>query len=45
MDEDTIRKLLISLNEGQISVDKALDRLRNLPYEDIGVAKVDHHRE
>ncbi len=44
MDEDTIRKLLISLSEGQVSVDKALDRLRNLPYEDIGVACIDHHR-
>ena len=25
--------------------DAALEQLRNLPYEDIGYAKLDHHRE
>lgn len=28
-----------------MAVEEALDRLKHLPFEDIGVAKVDHHRE
>ncbi len=28
-----------------MSVDGALERLRDLPYEDLGYAKIDHHRE
>jgi len=26
-------------------MEAALEKLRNLPYEDIGFAKLDHHRE
>ena len=28
-----------------MSIDDAMGRLRTLPYEDLGFAKVDHHRE
>ena len=44
MNEDTIRELLTRLNKGEISVDEGLERLKHLPYEDIGVAHIDHHR-
>lgn len=44
MDNRKIRKLLDSVSSGKISPEKALDRLRHLPYEDISVAKIDHHR-
>jgi hypothetical protein len=36
--------MLESLQSGALSVDEALGRLRDLPYEDIGYASVDHHR-
>lgn len=44
MDEDTLRRLLASLSRGEISVDEALERLKDLPFEDIGLACIDHHR-
>jgi NCAIR mutase (PurE)-related protein len=44
MTEDRIRALLESVRNGATDVDAALERLRNLPFEDLGFAKVDHHR-
>lgn len=44
MEQATLRALLSSLAEGGLSIDDALERLRNLPFEDLGFAKVDHHR-
>jgi pyridinium-3,5-biscarboxylic acid mononucleotide synthase len=45
MDELQLRELLENVRSGASSVDGALDRLRHLPFEDLGYAKVDHHRE
>ena len=39
-----IEALLNQVREGRTGVPEALDRLRDLPFEDIGFAKVDHHR-
>ena len=36
--------MLRQVRRGKLSVEDALDRLRNLPYEDLGYAKIDHHR-
>lgn len=44
MDEDSIRELLEGIGRGDISVDSALQKLKNLPFEDIGFACIDHHR-
>lgn len=44
MDENLIRTLLLQLKEGKISTEEALSQLKNLPYEDLGFAMVDHHR-
>jgi pyridinium-3,5-biscarboxylic acid mononucleotide synthase len=44
MDREHIRKLLSDVKDGAIDVDGALERLRHLPFEDLGFAKVDHHR-
>jgi len=44
MTEAALRKLLERLQRGGCSVDEALARLRTLPFEDLGFAKVDHHR-
>jgi NCAIR mutase (PurE)-related protein len=39
-----IEKVLRQLRRGSISTGGALERLRHLPYEDLGFAKIDHHR-
>jgi len=44
MHQDVLRDLLDRLSKGEITVDKALDRLKRLPFEDLGFACVDHHR-
>ena len=44
MDRARIETLLKDVREGRIAVDDAVDRLKDLPFEDIGFAKLDHHR-
>src|SRR5690242_14179585 len=44
IEEQRLRSLLASVAEGSTDIDAALGELRHLPYEDIGFAKVDHHR-
>lgn len=44
MVEKQLRDLLFGIKEGLVSVDTALERLKQLPFEDLGYAKVDHHR-
>lgn len=44
MDEPTLRQLLADVQSGRRTIDEALGHLRHLPYEDMGFAKVDHHR-
>jgi NCAIR mutase (PurE)-related protein len=44
MDERDIRRLLERLQAGRLSVEDAIERLRHLPSEDLGFAKIDHHR-
>jgi NCAIR mutase (PurE)-related protein len=41
---EDISKMLRQVRRGQLSVEDAVDRLRTLPYEDLGYAKIDHHR-
>jgi len=45
MDPSDIEKLLEDVRGGRASVSAALGRLKHLPFEDLGFAKVDHHRE
>lgn len=45
MNERDIRDFVEALRAGRIDADEAVDRLRRLPFEDIGgFAKIDHHR-
>lgn len=44
MDEQKLRQLLENIKAGKISEDEAVAKLKNLPYEDLDFAKVDHHR-
>jgi hypothetical protein len=44
MDERGIRKILEGVRGGRVRLEKALQRLRRLPYEDLGFARLDMHR-
>ncbi|MGA8222621.1 MAG: nickel pincer cofactor biosynthesis protein LarB [Candidatus Acidiferrales bacterium] len=44
MDESDIRNLLEAVKRGKLTVEATLGKLRQLPYEDLGFAKIDHHR-
>ncbi len=44
MHSEQLRQLLDSIRLGQTSTDEAIERLRHWPYEDLGFAKLDHHR-
>lgn len=39
-----IADIMKAVKKGNLSVEKALEKLRHLPYEDLSFAKVDHHR-
>jgi NCAIR mutase (PurE)-related protein len=44
LNAESIRKLFEQVRRGKLSPDEAVERLRHLPFEDLGFAKVDHHR-
>jgi NCAIR mutase (PurE)-related protein len=44
MDTQQLQQLLEQVHSGKTSVSTALETLRHLPFEDLGFAKVDHHR-
>lgn len=44
MDKATLRDLLARVQRGELQVDDAARRLEILPFEDLGFAKLDHHR-
>ena len=45
MNEEQIRKLLVEVSEGKTPIEDAVSSLRDLPFKDLGYARVDHHRE
>lgn len=44
MHSSHLSKVITSVKDGTLSVEKALEKLKHLPYEDLSFAKVDHHR-
>lgn len=44
MDRARLHQLLTGVRDGTVDVEQALTALRTLPFEDIGFARVDHHR-
>jgi len=42
---ERLQQLLSEVRAGNVDVDEALERLSALPFADVGVARVDHHRE
>jgi NCAIR mutase (PurE)-related protein len=45
MNAKELEKILISIRDGSVSVDEALENLKEFPYTDLGFARIDHHRE
>ncbi|MBN2019755.1 MAG: nickel pincer cofactor biosynthesis protein LarB [Sedimentisphaerales bacterium] len=44
MRPEQLKKLLQQVKKGGLSIDEAVEKLRHLPYEDLGFARIDHHR-
>ena len=44
MDQENILELLQKVKEGQVSPEQAVLELKMKPFEDLGYAKIDHHR-
>lgn len=44
MDRNDLEKVLEDYKQGHIELAEALKKLRHLPFEDLGFAKIDHHR-
>ena len=44
MNAESLHKLFRDVRRGKLTPDDAVARLRHLPFEDLGFAKVDHHR-
>ena len=44
MNQKQLRELLEAVKDGTSSPDQALEQLEHMPFEDLGFAKVDHHR-
>ena len=45
MTPERLREILSSVKDGALDVDAALGALKHLPFDDLGFARVDHHRE
>jgi len=44
MNESDILRILEAVRAGKLGTQQAIERLKHLPFEDLGFAKVDHHR-
>ena len=44
MDVETLRQLIEGVSSGSIAPDEAVERLKRLPFSDVGGTLVDHHR-
>src|SRR6058998_2045311 len=44
MDQHQLRSLFEEVRSGVVDIDSAINRVRHMPFEDLGFAKVDHHR-
>ncbi len=44
MDPEKLREILLNFKKDKISLEKILEHLKHLPFEDLGFARIDHHR-
>ncbi|MEJ2703136.1 MAG: nickel pincer cofactor biosynthesis protein LarB [Sedimentisphaerales bacterium] len=42
---EQIKRLLEQVKSGELQIDQAVEKLRHLPFEDLGFARIDHHRQ
>jgi len=45
MTTEQLKKLLEQVKNGEIDIEQAIEKLRHLPFEDLGFACIDHHRQ
>ena len=45
MNSSELEKILKEIRTGKVSVEEAMEKLRDFPYTDLGFARIDHHRE
>jgi len=45
LSEEQIKNILEDFRLGKLTIEAVIERMKNLPYEDIGYAKIDNHRE
>lgn len=45
MNKDELKSLLESVKDNRLNIDEALEKLEDLPFKDLGFAKIDNHRE
>ncbi|MDG2303644.1 MAG: nickel pincer cofactor biosynthesis protein LarB [Candidatus Binatia bacterium] len=45
MTPEQLRTVLAQVESGTLSADDALEKVKHLPFDDLGFARVDHHRE
>jgi NCAIR mutase (PurE)-related protein len=45
MNAGELKAILTGLSDGSVSVEEAMEKLRDFPYSDLGFARIDHHRE
>jgi pyridinium-3,5-biscarboxylic acid mononucleotide synthase len=45
MDEKDLQKLLQAIKDGSLSVEEGTEKLKDLPFKELGFAKIDNHRE
>jgi len=44
MKEEEIKKILMDVQKGEIGIKEAMEKLRHLPFLDLGDIKIDMHR-
>ncbi len=44
MTPEQLEELLLKIQQGETSIESGIERLSRLPFEDIGIAQLDHHR-
>ena len=45
MNKEEIKVLLEGVKDNKINIEEALEKLEDLPFKDLGFAKIDNHRE
>lgn len=45
MNQESLKTMLNSVRQGDLSIDDAIQQLKQLPFQDIGCAQIDHHRQ